>query len=305
MQNPTDVKPGVTLRIPKRPEWHNGSGRPELAAAIIDPKNPLTARVFVNRLWMHHFGEPLVASTTDFGVRSEPPSHPQLLDWLASEFIRSGWSVKHLHRTILLSSAYQQASIAPKKSEFHHRPTLARADDDTKLLAHFPRRRLDFEAMRDSLLFISGRLDLTMGGRPVDVGAPLSQRRTVYGLVDRQDLPALFRAFDFPIPDQCIERRPRTTVPQQALFALNSPFVMEQARALAVLPEIVAAEKPAQRVDALFRRVLARKPTKSETIKALAFIDATQTDLPVEHGLTPWQQFAQVLLICNEALFID
>ena len=112
--------------------------------------------------------------------------------------------------------------------------------------------------MRDSLLFISGRLDFTMGGRPVEWPSdPLNRRRTVYGLVDRQNLPALFRAFDFAVPDQCVERRPRTTVPQQALFALNSAFVMEQARALVARPEIAGATKPAQRVDALFRRVLA------------------------------------------------
>ena len=117
-------------------------------------------------------------------------------------------------------------------------PTGAEGDPDNKLLSRYPRRRLDLEAMRDTLLFVAGRLDGAMGGRPVDVaGDALNRRRTVYGLVDRQNLPALFRSFDFAMPDQCVERRPKTTVPQQALFAMNSPFVMEQARALAELSQ--------------------------------------------------------------------
>jgi hypothetical protein len=346
-----------------RPFVH-GSGRLELADAITDRTNPLTARVLVNRVWMHHFGEPLVASTTDFGARSEPPANPELLDWLASEFVRSGWSVKHLHRLILLSSAYQQgaapqvstpdqsqdtghagktvartrpgvAGISPspggegrgergrfRSPDFHETsPSLRQArspvesmsglqiDPDNRLLWHFPRRRLDLEAMRDSMLFLSGRLDTAMGGRPVDVaGDPLNQRRTVYGLVDRQNLPDLFRAFDFAVPDQCAERRPRTTVPQQALYALNSPFVMRQAQALAAQPEIANETDPARRVDAFFRRVLGRHATGRETASALKFIGAAGADPDAQNsdsGPTPWEQFAQVLLASNEALFVD
>ena len=295
-----------------------GSGRLELAQAIASSTNPLTARVFVNRVWMHHFGEPLVASTTDFGVRSEPPLHRELLDWLAADFIRSGWSVKHLHRVILLSSAYQQASgetearkpdaKSGKKEPADLKPvaTDSGADPDNKLLAHYSRRRLDFEAMRDSLLFVSGKLDGSIGGRPVNLtDGSLNYRRTVYGLVDRQNLPGLFRAFDFPVPDQCIERRPHTSVPQQALFALNSPFVMELARALAGNAEISAAATPAQRVDGLFRRVLGRHPTQSESASALRFVEAAGIDAQTDKSLTPWEQFAQVLLISNEAVFLD
>jgi hypothetical protein len=285
----------------KKPFTH-GSGRLELARAIASPANPLTARVFVNRVWMEHFGEPLVASPSDFGTRSERPTHPELLDWLASEFIHSGWSVKHLHRVMVLSSAYQQASLIPQSAIRNPQSS----DPENKLLWHFPRRRLDLEAMRDSLLFISGRLDLTMGGRPVDVAAdPLNCRRTVYGLVDRQDLPALFRAFDFAVPDQCVERRPRTTVPQQALFAMNSPFVMEQARALVARPEIADAKKPAQRVNALFRHVLGRPPAKHETASALRFVEAAKAEDQLKDGLTPWEQFAQVLLAMNELVFVE
>ena len=315
---PGEAVPRAFLRVlsggEPRPFGH-GSGRLELAAAITSSSNPLTARVFVNRVWMHHFGEPLAASTTDFGARNERPFQHELLDWLASDFMRSGWSVKHLHRVILLSFAYQQASVGDdvrrlksksgKKSQSLVTSSPTEVDPDNKLLSHFSRRRLDFEEMRDSLLFISGRLDLTMGGRSVDLTAePLNQRRAVYGLVNRQDLPALFRAFDFPVPDQCVERRSRTTVPQQALFALNSTFVMEAARALAAHPQIVGAHPAAQRVEALFRRILGRHATKTETATALRFLEAAKTDLAPE-GLNEWEELAQVLMISNEAVFLD
>jgi hypothetical protein len=157
------------------------------------------------------------------------------------------------------------------------------------------------------LLFVSGKLDTTMGGRPVDVADDSQNcRRTVYGLVDRQNLPAVFRAFDFAAPDQCVERRPRTTVPQQALFALNSPFVMEQARALVARTDIAEEKQPAKRVDSLFRRVLGRRATKDEITSALRFVQAAESDTAADDkALKPWEQFAQVLLVSNEAVFLD
>lgn len=269
----------------------SGSGRRELAEAIVAPSNPLTARVFVNRVWMEHFGEPLVSSPSDFGARSETPAMPALLDWLASGFIRSGWRVKSLHRLMVLSAAYAQSdrSVGGEPG----------GDPGEGL-----RRRLDLEAMRDSLLRLSGRLDSTVGGLPGDAaGDPLNSRRTVYGLVDRQNLPGLYRAFDFAAPDQCVERRPRTTVPQQALFALNSPFVLEQARALLALPEIASEVGPDRRVEALFRRVLGRTATAKETAGAIRFLDAAADD--PESRLTPWEQLGQMLLVSNEAVFLD
>jgi hypothetical protein len=302
---PTDAVPRAFVRLLSGDSprvFGQGSGRLELAHAISDPTNPLTARVFVNRVWMHHFGEPLVATTTDFGVRSTPPTHPELLDWLASEFIRSGWSVKHLHRAMLYCSAYQQASsLSPAVTQ-----AAQSVDPENRLLAHSARRRLDFEAMRDSLLFISGRLDFARGGPSIDLATdPLSRRRTVYSLINRQDLPGMFRAFDFAIPDQCAERRPRTTVPQQALFAMNSPFVMEQARALAALPEITGAAEPEQRVEALFGRVLGRLPTEREVTSSIRFVQDAQGESIPEKGLSAWEQLAQVLLMSNEAMFLD
>ncbi len=283
-----------------------GSGRLELAAAITDPSHPLAARVFMNRVWMHHFGEPLVASPGDFGTRSDPPTHPALLDWLAREFIASGWRLKAMHRHIVLSNAYQQSPIPDaalvSKGEA--------ADPDNRLLWRFPRRRLDVEVMRDSMLAVSGRLEPTMRGRPVDVAEdPENRRRTLYGLIDRQNLPGLFRSFDFAIPDQCAERRPRTTVPQQALYALNSPFVQVQAIALAQLPEVNDATEDRERVQGLFRRVLGRSPNEREEQAALAFLKAGQRDLPDGEARpgdwTPLAQLAQALLISNEAVFTE
>jgi hypothetical protein len=200
---------------------------------------------------------------------------------------------------ILLSRTYQQAS--------HDRPECRKVDPENKLLWRSQRRRLDFESMRDTLLFISGRLDKAPGGRPVDiVGDAKNVRRTMYGLVDRQTLPGLYRTFDFPVPDGSIERRPSTTVPQQALFGLNSPFMLEQAKALVARPELDKATTPEDKIKALHRLVLQRDPDVEETDLALRFLAQTKMDhkgpMP---PLTPWQQYAQVLLLTNELMFVD
>lgn len=294
-----------------------GSGRLALARAIATPENPLTARVWVNRVWMHHFGEPLVGTPADFGARSEAPSHPELLDWLAREFMRSGWRLKPLHRLIVLSAAYQQGSASGDAASGALDGTFASAsgagsssggqafmDPENRWLSHYPRRRLDLESMRDSLLFVSGRLDSTLGGRPVDVaGDPLNRRRTLYGIVDRQNLPGLYRSFDFAIPDQCVERRPRTTVPQQALFSLNSPFVLEQARAVADAVASVAGNDSEARVADLYRRVFGRDPRPAEVGGALRYVDSASADAPEQ--MTAWAQLAQILMVSNEAVFLD
>ncbi|MBI3414141.1 MAG: DUF1549 domain-containing protein [Verrucomicrobia bacterium] len=325
-----------------REPFAHGSGRLDLANAITSPDNPLTARVFVNRVWMHHFGEPLVNSPGDFGARSEPPTNPELLDFLAWRFIHDGWSIKKLHRLIMLSATYQQGSARASLASVGAlpaepgvpRPTAiqesqstssrnkvrdvasrtaheARAlpeqiDPDNKLLWHFPRRRLDLEAMRDTLLFVSGRLDLTMGGRSSDIASDaLNCRRTVYGLVDRQDLPGMFRAFDFAVPDQCVDRRPRTSVPQQALFVMNSSFAIEQAKALAALAAEISSDP--LRAVMLYIKILGRVPAQDEVGRAVQFIheaegDAGSGSVP---QLAPWEQFAQVLLMSNELMFVE
>lgn len=283
--------------------FRQGSGRLELAQGIASPTNPLTARVLMNRVWMHHFGEPLVTSPADFGARSEAPVQAELLDWLAAEFLHGGSRLKPMHRLLVLSAAYRQGNANPA----------ARArDPENRGLGWFPRRRLELEAMRDSLLVIAGRLDPTVGGRPIENPAgPANQRRTIYSVIDRQNLPALFRSFDFAAPDQCAERRPQTMVPQQALYALNSPFVLEQAGALAGLLAS-ASPDPAERVRGLFQRALGRNPTHTEAAAALEFVKALK--LPASSDGAPpkpvdaadaWAQLAQVLLISNEAVFID
>ncbi len=251
-----------------RQPFTRGSGRLELADAIASPDNPLTARVFVNRVWMHHFGKPLVNTPSDFGTRGEPPTQPQLLDYLAASFMENGWSVKRLHRLILLSSVYQQ-SCDPA-------PMTAKRDPENRLLGHMNRQRLDFEPLRDTLLQLSGSLDTTVGGRPVQALLGVNRRRTIYAFVDRQDLPGLLRTFDFADPGAHAPQRSVTTVPQQALFLMNSPFVLQQVRSLLTRPEVASKSAPAERVRALFRQVYGRAPTALELTRSLTFLSGWQ-----------------------------
>jgi cytochrome c553 len=283
------------LSAPDAPAFQKGSGRLELAELIANPKNPLTARVIVNRVWMHHFGKGLVTTPSDFGSRGAAPSHPELLDYLASTFIEEGWSLKKLHRRILLSNVYQQAS--------DDRPEAIKVDPENRLVWKMNRQRLEFEPMRDSLLAVAGRLDGTIGGRPVDLFAsPFTTRRGVYGFIDRQDLPGTLRVFDFASPDVSTPMRPQTVVPQQALFGMNSPFVVEQAKALAGRPEVTAAASSESKVRALYGLIYARGADADEVSAGIRFLDA-----PVEVGSAAdatWQ-YAQALLLANEFVFVD
>src|SRR5439155_1303932 len=188
-----------------------------LARAITAADNPLTARVIVNRVWMHHFGEPLVATPNDFGLRSRPPTHPELLDWLAAELVDGGWSLKRLHRLIVTSHTYRQVSIADcglrvADSASNPQPAIRSPqsiDPENRLLWRANRRRLDLEAMRDTLLAAGGRLDSLMFGRPTNMaGDPANRRPTIYGLVERQSLPRIFRTFDFASPRLSPEEGP-------------------------------------------------------------------------------------------------
>ena len=245
--------------------FKDGSGRLELGRSIASKDNPLTARVFVNRVWAYHFGTGLVRTPGDFGVKGEAPTHPELLDYLATQFMENGWSVKKLHRLIMLASAYQQSSDA--------RPDAAQVDPENRLLARMNRRRLDFEALRDSLLAAAGQLDQTMGGRPVELTTvPYTKRRTVYGFIDRQNLPGVFRTFDFASPDTTSPQRFQTTVPQQALFMMNSPFVMEQARAVVAKPEFQQPQAYEAQVHELYECIFARKADAPEVDAGLRFV---------------------------------
>lgn len=287
----------LVLAGPSRQPFQRGSGRLELAEAIVAPDNPLTRRVIVNRLWMHHFGEPLVLSPSDFGVRTDPPANPALLDELASELLSAGWSLKALHRAMVTSATYRQTSL--------DRPECRQVDPENRLWWRMHRRRLELEPMRDTLLAVAGQLDLTMYGRPVELTKPpFSKRRAVYGFIDRQDLPGMFRVFDIASPDQSSPRRPRTTVPQQALFFMNSPFVVEQAQALAARPEVTAAPNDEARLTALYRLVLARAPDSEEQAIVQELLTAAR-QMPGDVRLTPWELLAQTLLLTNELLYID
>ncbi len=238
--NPGEEVPRQFLEVlsnAHRQAFQHGSGRLELARAIASPDNPLTARVMVNRIWMHHFGAGLVRTPGDFGTRGEAPTHPELLDYLATYFVEHGWSVKDLHRLILRSSVYQQQS--------DDKPAYVARDVENRLLWRQNLRRLDFEALRDSFLATAGQLDCNMGGPSVEITTPRSApRRTVYGFIDRQNLPGLFRTFDLASPDVSTPQRYTTTVPQQALFLLNSPFAWSKRPNCCVAPKLPVRPSP-------------------------------------------------------------
>jgi mono/diheme cytochrome c family protein len=305
------------------------SGRLELAQWIASKDNPLTARVMVNRIWHHHFGTGLVATTDNFGARGDRPSHPELLDWLASDFVRSNWSVKKLHRLILLSATYQQGGRNDERA--------SKLDPNNRLLWRFPRRRLDAEALRDAMLAVSGRLDRTIGGNEsgellfkegevIDKNRPYfrpnqlkgdhpiyttSTRRSIYLPVVRNATPDLFALFDGADPNGVTAVRNDTTVASQALFLMNHPFVREQAGHLAkqVLSDPKATDS--ERVGLGFRLALGRDPLADEVKDAAAFLTRYEK-LATEKGRKPegarfaaWRSFCQTLLCRNEFLYVE
>jgi hypothetical protein len=253
------------LSGPVRPAFTNGSGRLELSHAIVSKSNPITARVMVNRLWQHHFGEGFVPTPDDLGTMSEAPSHPELLDYLAARFVEDGWSIKKMHKLIMLSSAYQQSSA--------NNPRYAQIDPNNRLLWRANIRRLEFEALRDSLLAIGGNLDEAMYGRPVDLSKePYSTRRTIYGFVDRSDVSDVLVNFDFANPDLPSGRRHETTVPQQALFLMNSPLVVEQAKKLVALAAFEECGGDEARIRFLYERIYQRPPRPEEIALGVEFV---------------------------------
>lgn len=292
------------------PAFQHGSGRLEMARAIASGDNPLTARVWVNRVWAHLFGNGLVRTTSDFGTRGEPPTHPELLDWLACEFVEPAdgelaWSTKQLIRRIVLSNTYRQAS--------DERAECVAVDPENRLLWRASRRRLDLESLRDTMLLAAGRLDLALGGPSVELTKePFATRRAVYGFIERQNLPAFFRTFDFANPNTHTPERPQTVAPQQALFLMNSPFVIEQAAHLAKRSEHVDESSQqlatsdevvqAARIERLFRHALGREPTQQEIDEAIEFVNTASDSTS---ALTRWEQLAQVLLMSNELAFVD
>jgi hypothetical protein len=297
--------------------------RSALARWLTRPDHPLTARVMVNRLWQHHFGAGIVATSNDFGAQGTPPTHPDLLDWLAVELVQSGWDLKHLHRLMVLSAAYRQDSaVAPE------RPSHARAlklDRENHLLWHARRRRLEGEALRDSALALSGELTRRMFGqsaRPTlppdlskyawkpDQAAPDRQRRSVYVLVKRNLRYPLFDAFDWPDLHNSCSRRLTTTTAPQALLLLNGDFML--ARALRWAEELQGRfPEEGPFVSAAYRAAWGRPATPGEVHLGLAFL-RKQTTLHRDAGVSPGQvrtlaaaDFCHALLNTNEFLYVD
>ena len=243
----------------------------------------------------------------DFGTRGEAPTHPELLDYLADQFRKSGWSMKWLHRQIMLSQAYRQGAIENE----HNR----QVDPENRLLWRMPRRRLEFEAMRDSMLAACDELDLKMGGRPIDLAAsPTVPRRSVYGFVNRDVIANLMSTFDSANPNACTAKRPETTVPQQALFALNSDFIQDRALRLATLTRDLNAASDDDRIVAMVRRTLCRNPTESEVVRAKKFLTDAVTSTPTDGAATEeaaadpergWILLAHALMASNEFSFLD
>ncbi len=272
-----------------RKPFTDGSGRLELAKAVASKDNPLTARVFVNRVWMHHFGRGLVDTPGDFGLRGNTPSHPELLDWLAAEFVANGWGVKKLHKLIVTSATYRQAST--------DRDDGLATDPENRLLWKQTRRRLEFEPLHDAMLAVSGSLDATVGGPsfPLFTG---KTRRAVYGYIDRLEFPSLLATFDVPNPAASSTERTLTTVAPQALYLMNGPFSRDAAKRLVNSAAVKDAKTPSDKLDNLFLATLSRKPTTPERERLTAFVaKGPEADR--------WLDLAHGLLLTNEFTFVD
>jgi cytochrome c553 len=299
-----------------RPFTSSGSGRLELARAVTDPANPLVARVMVNRLWKHHFGEGIVRTPDDFGYQGQRPTHPELLDWLASEFVAHGWSIKHMHRLIVLSTAYRQASRATPDQT----AAAITADPLNKLLHRQNVRRLEAEAIRDAMLVVSGRLDRTMEGpgvlpflteHQVGRGKPPSGpldgngRRSIYLQVRRNFLNPMFVAFDYPTPFTAIGRRSVSNVPAQALVMMNNPFVLQQAELWAKRTLAQPKRSAEQRVRGMYEAAFGRPPSESEIATATAFVAEASKEYGSPDHPKAWTDLAHVLFNAKEFVFVE
>ncbi len=346
---PSDVVPRGFLSIlspdGKRQQFTAGSGRLELARAIATKDNPLTGRVIVNRVWLQHFGEGFVRTPDDLGVMSEKPTHPELVDYLANWFVDekgANWSIKKLHKFIMLSRVYQESSNGIKEYE--------NIDPDNRLLWRANVRRLDFESFRDSLLAMSGKLDPKMGGQPVNItDEPYSYRRSIYGYIDRGNVPEIMSLFDFSDPDMPNTKRATTIVPQQALFLMNSPMAIDVARGIIARSEfqsLLKSGSPQHCVQMLYHIMFQRFPNAAELEMGKNFvlrekskqaeIDAKAPDIAKKNAeiqkrvddlakrdndakravqndgkivkrepLTPWEAYAHALLFANESIYVN
>jgi hypothetical protein len=289
--------PLVPRRLPRflagdhqQPIEQGASGRMELARWIASAENPLTARVIVNRIWQHHFGAGLVRTPSNFGKLGEPPTHAALLDWLAAELVADGWSLKQLHRQIVLSAAYQQSSIGARDA--------LRTDPDNRRLARFAPRRLEAEAIRDTLLLVAGQLDTQRGGPAAD--DVMTRRRSLYVQTARWDRSNIATLFDAANPDASVEQRAVTTVSPQALFLLNHPFSSDMARHFAARLR-AQSESDAGRIELAYRLLYGRPPLAKELEIGQAFL-ARAANLGADAA---WVDYAHLLLCTNEMIYVD
>ena len=298
LRTPGDMAPRRFLRVlagVDTPRFTQGSGRIELAEAVASSANPLTARVMVNRVWMHHFGKALVRSPGNFGTLGRAPTHEEMLNWLAASFMESGWSLKSLHRLIMTSATYQMSSRFDARA--------FAVDSDNELLWRMNPRRMDVESWRDSLLAVTRELDLELGGPPVD-DITGSRRRTLYAKVsrngDQSGSDQFLRLFDFPIMRATVPERGTSIVPQQFLFLMNSPFMVDRAKALSKRLENDSADD-SERIGRAYRLLFGRSPSDEETGLALRFLRA---ESPSGMELTPWERYGQVLMSSNEFMYV-
>jgi hypothetical protein len=293
--NPGEVVPRRFLTVfseaSPRP-LNAGSGRAQLAEAVLSEAQGLTARVIVNRVWDQYFGSGLVRTPSDFGVQGERPSHPELLEHLAWEFVQRGWDLKWLHREILLSEAWQQSSV--------RREDGFAADPENRFVWRGPRKRLDWEMWRDAVLAAAGVLELTAGGPGRAVDDPAHLRRSLYTIVAREELHPILRMHDFPEASAHSPRREPTTTPLQQLFLLNSPWVKQRS---VELQQRVAALPEAERIGTAWRLLFARQPDTEEVEAGLSFIRAQISGGNSEAAA--WQDYLQALLSLNELHFTE
>jgi hypothetical protein len=258
---------------------------------------PLLARVMVNRIWQQHFGEGIVGTPNDFGAQGERPSHPELLEWLASEFVRGGWKLKPLHKQIILSAVYQQSHEVSEQN--------LQIDPANRYFWRHQTRRLEAELIRDALLAVGGNLDAKMFGTSILDDSP---RRSIYLRVKRSELIPMMTMFDAPEPTQSIGERVSTTVPTQSLAMMNSPFVRRQAEKLAQRVRPAKDAPLAAAVDSAYQMALARLPAEAEKTRMLAFIDEQRAAIGGDPAAATDQalvEFCHVLLCLNEFIYID
>ena len=286
--------PAIFTHGEKSPFSSNGSGRLELARSIASPDNPLTARVIVNRVWSGHFGVGLVKTTSNFGKLGDRPTHPKLLDWLAVRFVEQGWSLKQLHRDIMLSATYRQASDFREDGN--------KADPENRLLWRMNRRRLEVEPWRDSILAVSGELDRAFGGPSANLDNAGFKRRTVYGFVSRHRLDELLRLFDFPDPNITAADRSVTTVPLQQLFVLNSDFMTQRARSLTNRVNAAGLADDPAKVRYAYELLFSREASDDEVETSTLFLESGPDG---GDRLSRWEQLSLALLSSNEFLFVD